>query len=264
MFERNKTDLKRKFKITGLNAPRGVAVEDDIIYVVDSDNHRILTFNSDGNLMNKSTGKFKHPRGIAVTSKWIFVCDRDNSRIVILDKGLKSVFAVINKENILNHPHDIACLCCSSQQYELYITNSNGKIIVLKAFLDDNQPAKILNMHIISEAHMGIKFEGKNIRSTDLRSICIVNEHFLYVTEMCNGGRLICLDLKKGGCCVYTLKRKNKRKCRPTIVTHCGNIIVHTESVPKPNRCPGFFLHFFEHTSMYPPHIRFLELTLTT
>ena len=239
-----------------------MAVEDDIIYVVDSDNHRILTFDSDGNFMNKSTGRFKHPRGIAVTSKWIFVCDRGNSRIVILDKGLKSAFAVINRD-ILDQPHDIACLCDSSQQYKLYITNSNGKIIVLKVYLD--QTAEIRNMHIISEAHMGIELEGKNIRSKDLRSICIVNENFLYVTEMCNGGRLICLDLKKGGCCVYTLKRKtkNKTKCRPTIVTHCGNIIAHTESVPKPNRCPGFFLHFFEHTSMYPPHIRFLELTLT-
>ena len=248
--ERSETTLKRKFKITGLSTPRGVAVDEYHIYLVDSVNNRILTFDMNGRLDQKLKCSFLLPRGIAVTPEWIFVCDTDNNRIVILDKSFKRGFEIINK-SILESPHDIACLCNSDmpQQYNLYISTSGGKIIEVNIFLDNTQPPKIQDMHIISEKHMGIKLQP---RHKNLRSICIVKKRFIYVTEMCDDGRLICLDLHKGGRCVYTLKMKSSKKCRPTIVTHCGDTIAYTEWIPKENRSQGFFIYFFKHDTVYP------------
>ena len=252
VFERNETTLKRKFKITGLiNTPRGVAVDEHHIYLVDSGNNRILMFDMNGHLVQKLLCLFLLPRGIAVTPEWIFICDTGNNRIVILDKSFKHVFEVINK-SILESPHDIACLCNSDMphQYNLCISTSGGKIIEVNILLDNTQPPKIQDMHIISEERMGIKLRP---RHKNLRSICIVDKRFIYVTEMCDDGRLICLDLNKGGRCVYTLKRKqSSKKCRPTIVTHCGDTIAHTEWIPKKDRSQGFFIYFFKHISVYP------------
>ena len=250
VFERSETTLKRKCKITGLRTPRGVAFDEHHIYLVDSGNNQILKFDKNGHFVQKLLWSFTLPRGIAVALEWIFVCDTGKNRIVILDKSFKNGFEVINK-SILESPHDIACLCNSDlpQQYDLYISNSDGKIIVLNVFLDNSQPPKIQVINIISEARMGIKLQP---RDKDLRSICIVDKRFIYVTEMCDDGRLICLDLKKGGRCVYTLKRKqSSKKCRPTIVTHCGDTIAHTEWVPQGNISQDF-IYFFKHISMYP------------
>ncbi len=66
---------------------------DGTILVSDELNHRLLRFDSSGELIwqlggkGNTLGKFYYPRGIAVAGGEIFVCDSWNHRIQVLDMG---------------------------------------------------------------------------------------------------------------------------------------------------------------------------------
>lgn len=68
-------------------------LEDGTILVSDELNHRLLRFDSSGELIwqlggkGNTLGKFYYPRGIAVAGGEIFVCDSWNHRIQVLDMG---------------------------------------------------------------------------------------------------------------------------------------------------------------------------------
>ena len=76
-----------------MDTPSKMAVDSErgLIYVTDSDNHRIVVFQLDGQYAGQigskgvDFGQFRNPKGIAVDKDgYIYVADRDNSRIQIL------------------------------------------------------------------------------------------------------------------------------------------------------------------------------------
>lgn len=72
-----------------LNCPEGIAIADDLIYVADSDNHRIQVFNLEGDHIRSwgsqgsETGKFDNPVGVFVHEEHVYVTDRDNFRVQV-------------------------------------------------------------------------------------------------------------------------------------------------------------------------------------
>ena len=235
--------------------PRGVTVEGDNIYVVESQNNRILKFDKEGILLRISSSSFSQPSGIVAMSKRLFVADKGTHRIVILDESLKSIFEIKNKgsKHLLIAPHDVACLDNrdSSGKYTLCIANSVGNVIVLELYLDNHdEPQAVIKLNIIEEM-MGIKLDSSN---KNLRSICIIEEThigkktYIYVTEIRNGGRLLCLDLENRGRCVYTVRRRHPLPdSRPAIVANDGNTIAYFEFVPNNRGNDGFFIYFYKH-----------------
>jgi predicted nucleotidyltransferase/6-phosphogluconolactonase (cycloisomerase 2 family) len=102
---------------TGLNTPRGVHVSGNHLYVGDSNNHRVMVFDTtsitDGesavNVLGQSTfttgtsgltiNTFNHPTGVTVDSATnrLFVSDYSNHRVLVFD-----VATVTNGENAIN------------------------------------------------------------------------------------------------------------------------------------------------------------------
>ena len=75
-----------------LRAPRDVALDDHGgVWVVDSANHRVQRFSSQGEAQvcvggfGAAPGLFAYPGGIAVRAGRVFVADRDNHRVQVLD-----------------------------------------------------------------------------------------------------------------------------------------------------------------------------------
>ena len=197
-----KKELQKTLIITGLNIPRGVCVDSDEkwIYVVESARNRILKFDrQSGTCKGESPSDigFNGPRGIVAKNKWIFVCDTGKNEIRILDENLKLCFELHNV-SVINGPQDIACLYADDDDsYTLCIAANNGTIVVLGVELGD-QP-RIIRETIITQSTMKIEVENNTVRS-----ICVVDEKFIYVTEWSKGGQILCLNLKNG-------KRMDKR-----------------------------------------------------
>ena len=249
-FDRTRNIPRQKFKITGLSRPRGVVVFKNHIYVVESSRNRILKFDMEGNFVCKSPGllKFTLPRGIAAMGKWIFVCNTDENEIKILNESLKFRFTVTNKKELnapndvaLNAPNDIACLRDNdSEGYTLYVTNYTGTIAVFEIFLND--PPIAISKMIISQLNMGVK-----LRCNKLRGICIVKERYLFVTEMCSDGRILCLDMNYRGFCVHTIKWKlSLNLSYPTVIAHYEDMIAYSELDQKKSKHSGCHIHFLD------------------
>jgi hypothetical protein len=73
-----------------LKRPSGVAVSDGLVYVADSNNHRIQVFNtSDGRFVRKwgskgsAIGQLELPRGVAISTGLLYVADSYNHRIQV-------------------------------------------------------------------------------------------------------------------------------------------------------------------------------------
>src|SRR6476661_7262877 len=70
------------------NYPNGVAMANNLIYVADTDNHRIQIADLDGKFITKigdgngsADGQFYSPFGIVVANNHIYVADTSNHRI---------------------------------------------------------------------------------------------------------------------------------------------------------------------------------------
>ena len=229
-FERVEKRLKMKWKITGLNTPRGVAVDSNgkFVYVVESGNNRIIKFNLENyEYVCESPGslKFILPRGIIAKNKWIFVCDTGKNRIQILDEDL-NFHSIIktSKDDIINAPNDIECIFDEkSKCYTLYVATNISTIVVLQVYLDGRQTIAA-GKKIMQLSNMDI-----DLRTNVMRSICIIEEKYIFVTEMCINGRIICLDLENQGRYVEKLTRKSSKATCPTMIAHCGNTIIYCE-----------------------------------
>ena len=227
-FERVEKQLTMKWKITGLCIPRGIAANGEFIYVADSENNRIIKFNiRNRKSVCESPGfpNLTNPRGIIAKNEWLFVCNHDKNQIEILDEDLNFHFSIKTiKDKTLSSPNDIACIYDIRQKsYTLYVTTNVSTIVVLKVYLHD-QP-RVVGKKIISACTMGIKLNA----NINMRSICIVEEKYIFVTEMEFGGRIICLNLKEGGICVKPLTMKSSATQCPTMIAHCGNTITYCE-----------------------------------
>ncbi len=75
-----------------LNYPQGIAVDDDFIYVVDSNNGRVVRFDWNGQYINHFgsiggyPGAFYTPKGITVTDNAVFVANTRNHMVYKFDK----------------------------------------------------------------------------------------------------------------------------------------------------------------------------------
>ena len=229
-FERVEKRLNMKWKITGLSSPRGVAVDSNgkFVYVVESGNNRIIKFNIEKfTYVCESSGtlKFILPRGIIAKHKWIFVCDTGKNRIQILDEDL-NFHSIIktSEDDIINAPNDIECIFDeNSMSYTLYVATNISTIVVLEVYLDSGQTIAA-GKKIIQLNNMDI-----DLQTNIMRSICIIEERYIFVTEMCIAGRIICLDLENEGSYVEELTRKSSEATCPTMIAHCGNTVIYCE-----------------------------------
>lgn len=99
------------FGIGSFKNPQDLCISpvDDLIYVADTDNNRIVVFNNnltdiiriiDGFDNNGTKDSFKRPFGVAVSnSNEIYIADTENRRIVVLDQELNLIKIVDNPEN---------------------------------------------------------------------------------------------------------------------------------------------------------------------
>jgi len=112
-----------------------VAAPDGRLYVVDSGNHRVVVYGSEGKPLSTfgkrghGEGEFSDPVGIASdASGTIYVADSGNNRIQIFDHdgGYRSQFAVVEEGKAVR-PVDIAV---TGDGKRLYVTgNSNHKVM---------------------------------------------------------------------------------------------------------------------------------------
>lgn len=111
--------------------PTDVAIHDDLIYVVDSGNHRIQVFDDDGDAEYHfggegiGEGKFLGPIGIDVDSGGrVYVADAGNNRMQIFDKKGKYLtgFDVIHN-NISIRPVDVVV---HEQERLIYVSGNNN------------------------------------------------------------------------------------------------------------------------------------------
>ena len=67
------------------------------------------------------------------------------------------------------------------------------------------------------------------------------------VTEMCSGGRILCLDLNYGGFCVHTITSKlSLGLSYPTVIAHYEDIIAYSELDQQSSNHFGCYIHFFK------------------
>ena len=215
-------ELQKILTITGLKTPRGVALnsEENRIYVVESGKNRILKFDIQGKCLGESPDEIDlfSPRGLVEKNEWIFVCDTSRNKIKILDKNLQLRYDIQN-DSVIYCPQDIACLFDRhSNSYTLCIAQNNETVVVLQVELDGQ--LKVLREVIITQSKMAIE-----LKTNMMRSICIVDEKFMYVTEMCKGGRILCLDLKSG---IYVNSFVMEPNVWPKLIANHGKTIIYT------------------------------------
>ncbi|MBN2010261.1 NHL repeat-containing protein [candidate division KSB1 bacterium] len=132
-----------------LNYPQGVAVADDIIYVVDSNNGRIAMFDMLGNFINDFgtiggyPGAFYTPKGIFIYNDIILVANTRNHTVYKFDKqshNLLQSFGLLGDDPpVLNKgsydyrfrlPVDIAV----NAQGNIFVTDSKHNLVKVLSF----------------------------------------------------------------------------------------------------------------------------------
>ncbi len=176
-----------KAEFTGMSLekcwrPSGVAIDgENNIILVDTQSHRVLKFDTDGELLGSSgkimesgngIGEFDRPLGVAVVRNGeVYVCDRGNHRIQVLNVNLLSqrMFGQLGSGRCeFHHPWDIAF-------------DSKGNIYVVDC---SNYCVKVFTpgftsflRHIGKEGKESDQFSGPS-------SICIDRNDFVFVTDM--------------------------------------------------------------------------------
>ena len=110
-----------------LEKPIGVAVDkDENIYISDTDHHRVLAFDEDGDFLFKfgkegdKPGELKFPLGLTVSPKGnIYVCDKAQSKIVIYD----------SKGKFIKEVYEMAPLAATVALNKLYVA-TYGHVVV--------------------------------------------------------------------------------------------------------------------------------------
>ena len=129
-----KYDKKRKylktFGQTGVDSaqllgPKKITCDNNgSLYVIDSGNHRIAKFTTDGeflfNIGSKGKGvkEFLNPSGLAYQNELLYIADRDNHRIHVLDKNGTHQYFIT--QDFIRYPND------------LYFDSVNRLIVICK------------------------------------------------------------------------------------------------------------------------------------
>ena len=107
---------------TGSNFPYGVDVADGKLYVVDTQNHRVLVYtNLSGTTAEEKTitGGFNRPIGLTIAGDKLYVADENNNRVLVYT-NLSGTTAVEKTITGLNKPSKVAV--------------ANGKLYVADTF----------------------------------------------------------------------------------------------------------------------------------
>jgi DNA-binding beta-propeller fold protein YncE len=112
---------------SGLQAPRGVGIDNGGYYVVDSGNNRVLNWDTGMNapLVEGFTG-LNNPDGVAVNSSpFVWVVDTGNNRVLRLESKSSKAQDVLAFTG-LNNPHGIAV----SSSNIVFVTDSGNNRVV--------------------------------------------------------------------------------------------------------------------------------------
>lgn len=118
--------LKEKGKDIIINNPRGMAVDDEYIYITDSYSHKLYKFTRKGKLIKsvggcgKRIGELHGPKDITIVGSYIFVCDLFNQRVQCFNKELDATYAMYNLKESHIFPIHI-----TSVSTHLYIAGTN-------------------------------------------------------------------------------------------------------------------------------------------
>ena len=115
-------DLLKRFGTRGsgpkkLNAPRGIAVAGDQVFVCDDENNRVQVLTTDlepvKQIGSEGTGneQFKRPEDITVDNEqMVYVTDRNNNRVQVLTmdgRFIRSIGKKGSEQGDLSHPHGV-------------------------------------------------------------------------------------------------------------------------------------------------------------
>ena len=112
---------------SGLQAPRGVGIDNGGYYVVDSGNNRVMNWNTGMNapLVVAFTG-LNNPDGVAVNSSpFVWVVDTGNNRVLRQDRNGSKAPEVLAFTG-LNNPHGIAVFNTNT----VFVTDSGNNRVV--------------------------------------------------------------------------------------------------------------------------------------
>ncbi len=188
--------------------PTGLFVKDDYIYIMDSDNNRIVVVDKSFHLIKEITSVLNNgaedalakPMDIFVTDQGdMYICDTGNYRILHTDKDLNliKVYTKPEDETILADADFIPKKCVVDTSGRLYLLAGN----VNKGFMEfDAQgeftayvganPVKASLFEVLKKRLMTKEQRSRMVSfvPTEYSNIAIDNENFLFATTTTFGG----------------------------------------------------------------------------
>ncbi len=161
-----------------LNSPERMALgPDGLIYVADTNNHRIQVFDSEGNLVKiwgqygNLDGEMKKPRAVAIGSDGtVYVSDNGNKRILKFDKNGNQLEKFGDKKTVSSNITGIAV----DAKGNIYTVDTDKHRIVVF-----NQKGDILKT-------IGKKGKGEGVMMEDPSDIAIDQVGNIYVVDASN------------------------------------------------------------------------------
>jgi len=132
----------RKFGSNGSNdgqfsSPRGIAIDNNCVYIADISNHRIQVFTKEGTFLRKwgksgnAQGEMNAPWGIGVDTENLFVADYSNQRIQVFQKQTGTF---VRLWSVGAYPYDLCLIenkvLITTNGHEVHIyQKNNGQLL---------------------------------------------------------------------------------------------------------------------------------------
>ncbi len=195
--------------------PTGLFVKDELVYIMDSDNNRIVVVDRDFNLIkeiksvmsNGAEDALLKPQDIFVTDNGdMYICDTGNYRVLHTDKDLNliKVYTKPEDETILENADFIPKKCVVDSAGRLYVLAGN----VNKGFMEFDaegeftayvgaNPVKASLFEVLKKRLMTKEQRSRMVSfvPTEYSNIAIDKDNFLYATTTTYGGG----DIGDGG-----------------------------------------------------------------
>lgn len=173
---------------TELEKPRGIIYKNNMLYVSDTGNDRILKIDLNGNIKQEINldGGLSEPKALAINDEFLCVYDKGNNRIVLLDKAGKYVDE-INLLQWFGERMDIIDIEISTNN-EIYISilgmlDDTKKSGIYKIDNNDAKLIKKLSVGIFGKTENGqiyfiskYEYENKNEWKNGYSEIILIDE----------------------------------------------------------------------------------------